>query len=101
MKIFVCTSCSLGQNGFLETVSSAFDNVSVEGIECMSGCSNDQTIAFRAEGKTAYLFGPVDVDDLPELKNFARLYEASSDGTFPDARVLGDLRGKALARIPG
>jgi predicted metal-binding protein len=32
---------------------------------------------------------------------FARHYDASDDGTFADARVLGDLRTKAIARIPG
>ena len=66
----------------------------------MSGCRNDQTIAFRARGKVAYLFGNITEDDLAELQSFARLYAASPDGTFRDARVLGGLRHKALARIP-
>lgn len=101
MRMYVCTTCSLGQNGFLKTASDAMDGIEVQGIDCMSGCTRDQTVAFRAPGKVAYLFGDITADDLPELRDFARLYAASTDGTFPDARVLGGLRHKALARIPG
>lgn len=67
----------------------------------MSGCARAQTVAFRAKGKVAYLFGDITGADMDDLRHFARLYQASTDGTFPDARVLGDLRLKALARIPG
>jgi len=38
---------------------------------------------------------------MPDLLTFARLYAASPDGNFADARPLGALRTKALARIPG
>ena len=36
-----------------------------------------------------------------DLLTFARLYFASADGVLDDARPLGALRTKALARIPG
>ena len=98
--MYVCTSCSLGQAGFLDEVRAALPEVEVAGIDCMSGCARDQTVAFRSTGKVAYLFGDITAEDLPELRNFAQLYAASPDGTFADARVLGDLRGKAVARIP-
>lgn len=101
MRMYVCTSCSLGQAGFLDEVRHALPDVEVAGIDCMSGCLHDQTVAFRSAGKVAYLFGDITSADLPDLRNFARLYAESGDGTFDDARVLGDLRGKALARIPG
>lgn len=67
----------------------------------MSGCTRKSTIAFRADGKTAYLFGDLTADDLPDLVTFARLYAASPDGNLADARPLGALRMKAIARIPG
>jgi predicted metal-binding protein len=67
----------------------------------MSGCARASTAAFRAPGKTAYLFGDLTAADLPDLITFARLYAASPDGTLADARPLGALRSKALARIPG
>ena len=67
----------------------------------MSGCARASTIGFRAAGKTAYLFGDLTKGDLANLLDFAKLYHASPDGTFADARVLGPLRMKALARIPG
>ncbi len=101
MRLYVCTLCQLGREGFARTLREAMpDIVEVLEIECMSGCTRDQTIAFRATGKTAYLFGDITAADLPELENFARLYAASPDGNFPDARVLGNLRSKAIARIP-
>lgn len=105
MKITLCTSCALGRGGFAETLGAA---VAAEGIaaelatvECLSGCTRPSSIAFRAAGKTAYLFGDLTEDDLPDLLTFARLYAASADGTFADARPLGRLRFKAMARIPG
>lgn len=102
MKAFLCTSCRTGGAGFAEAVTEALQGLAtVEGVDCMSGCARDQTLAFRAPGKTAYLFGNLGHDDLADLQNFARLYAASPDGRFADARVLGGLRLKALARIPG
>ena len=101
MRLYVCNLCQLGREGFARTLRDAMPNTfEVLEIECMSGCTRDQTIAFRADGKTAYLFGNITAADLPELENFARLYAASLDGNFPDARVLGNLRSKAIARIP-
>ena len=101
MRLYVCTLCNLGREGFADTLREAMPvDVEVLKIACMSGCTRDQTIAFRADGKTAYLFGDITADDLPDLQTFARLYAASADGNFADARVLGSLRTKAIARIP-
>lgn len=99
--MYVCTTCSLGQSGFLDELKVAMDDLEIEGIDCMSGCTRDQTVAFRAPGKVAYLFGEITADDVPDLKRFVALYRASTDGSFADARVLGGLRHKAVARIPG
>jgi predicted metal-binding protein len=102
MKLFVCTTCHLGSAGFAETLRQAMPaGVEVLEITCMSGCTRDQTVAFRAPGKTAYLFGDITESDIANLQNFARLYADSLDGNFVDARALGDLRTKAVARIPG
>ena len=100
MKALVCRSCSPGGT-FVDVLRAGLTDVEVEAVECMSGCTRAQTVAFRAPGKVAYLFGDLTVADLAELRNFATLYAASADGTFADARVLGDLRTKAIARIPG
>lgn len=99
--MFVCTSCTEGAADFLQQVQAALPGAAVSGIDCMSGCAKAQTMAFRAAGKVAYLFGELDAGDLPDLQRFAALYQASNDGRFDDARVLGGLRMKALARIPG
>lgn len=100
MKVFVCLTCS-EDGGFAAILRAGMPEQQVESVECMSGCARSQTVAFRSSGKVAYLFGDITEADLPELRNFARLYDASADGTFEDARVLGNLRTKAIARIPG
>lgn len=98
--MFVCTTCTV-DGGFVDVVQKGIPDVDVVGVECMSGCTRAQTVAFRSPGKVAYLFGDISIEDLNELRNFAQLYQASKDGTFADARVLGNLRTKAIARIPG
>ncbi|MCA0207253.1 MAG: DUF1636 domain-containing protein [Proteobacteria bacterium] len=105
MRITLCTSCALGRGGFAAVLGEA---LAAEGIaagiattDCLSGCARPSSLAFRAPGKTAYLFGDLTEADLPDLLTFARLYAASADGTFADARPLSGLRFKALARIPG
>ncbi|HEX9857340.1 MAG TPA: DUF1636 domain-containing protein [Paracoccaceae bacterium] len=105
MRISVCTSCVLGAGGFAVPLAAALAeagiSAQVEGIACMSGCARPSAVAFRAAGKTAYLFGDLTPADLPDLVRFAGLYADSPDGEFADARPLGALRNKALARIPG
>lgn len=100
MKIFVCTSCSM-DGDFVDVVRDGLPGEDVVGVECMSGCTRAQTVAFRSAGKVAYLFGHITSADMEDLRNFADLYQASPDGTFANARVLGNLRTKAIARIPG
>ncbi|MFD2741421.1 DUF1636 family protein [Sulfitobacter aestuarii] len=101
MKVFVCTSCSERSAALLDEVAEVLPEAEVSGIDCMSGCTRGQSVAFRSPGKVAYLFGGITEAELSELRNFATLYAASPDGTFADAPVLGGLRHKALARIPG
>jgi predicted metal-binding protein len=100
VNVYVCSTCST-DGAFVDVVREGMPKFAVHGVECMSGCARAQTVAFRQTGKVAYLFGDITDDDMDDLRRFARLYEASTDGTFPDARVLGNLRLKALARIPG
>lgn len=105
MIITLCSSCVLGQGDFAETLRAALQTAcataTVNTTDCMSGCTRASTVAFRSSGKTAYLFGDLTAADLPDLVTFAGHYAASADGNLPDARVLGALRHKAIARIPG
>ena len=105
IKVTLCEGCPLGRSGFGDSLAAALAEAGlaaqVSGTPCMSGCARESTIAFRSASKVAYLFGDLTVRDLDALVTFARLYAATPDGTFDDARVLGDLRSKALARIPG
>lgn len=104
MKVTLCASCALGRSGFAETLAGALTEAGVTAqiatTDCMSGCKTPSTLAFRTEGKMAYLFGDVTAADLADIVTFARLYAESSDGTLADARPIGALRFKALARIP-
>ncbi len=101
----LCRSCPAGQSGFEAVLRKALETldfkVTLAGVDCMSGCERPSTLACRAPNKTAYLFGDIEPDDLPDILTFLRLYAASPDGNFADARPLGRLRQKALARIPG
>lgn len=103
--VTVCTSCPAGRAGLASTLRSAIEAaglpVTVGEVDCMSGCTRPSTVAVRAPGKTAYLFGDTGDADVPNLVTFLRLYEAAPDGNLADARPLGTLREKALARIPG
>ena len=100
MKLMVCRTCS-EEGGFADVLRAELSGVEVEDVDCMSGCTRAQTVAFREPGKVAYLFGEVTAEDIPSLRTFVTLYAKSADGTFEDARVLGALRTKAIARIPG
>lgn len=105
MNVTLCASCDLGQSGFAKPLGDALQALGIKAqvttTDCMSGCTRPSTCAFRAHGKTAYLFGDLTAADLPDLLTFARHYAASPDGNLADARVLGGLRMKAIARIPG
>lgn len=105
VTVTVCATCAAGRAGLGPALARA---ITAEGLtatlretDCMSGCARPSAVAFRAPGKTAYLFGDLSADDIPDLLRFVRLYGDSVDGTFADARPLGGLRTKAIARIPG
>ena len=102
-QVTVCRSCPAGQAGLAQQLTDALGDLpyDIALTDCMSGCTRASTVAFRAPGKTAYLFGDLTSSDLPDLVTFATLYLAAPDGTFADARPLGALRSKAIARIPG
>jgi predicted metal-binding protein len=103
MNLTLCASCALGRAGFLVPLQAAVVGLGVKValVDCMSGCARPSTLSLRAPGKTAYLFGDLTEADLPEIVVLCTLYAASPDGNFADARPLGALRTKALARIPG
>jgi predicted metal-binding protein len=98
----LCRSCPGGE-GLADALARALAPLGIDlrQIDCLSGCTRPPALAFRAPGKTAYLFGDIGRADLPDILTFARLYLASPDGSLADARPLGALRTKALARIPG
>lgn len=105
MKITLCATCALGSGTFPDRLRHALAReklaATVSLTECMSGCARPSALSVRDDGKTAYLFGDLTEADLHDLLTFARLYSGSVDGTFADARLLGRLRMKAIARIPG
>ena len=98
--VTICRTCPAAKALLAGLSQALHDSYRITTTECMSGCTRASTVAFRAPGKTAYLFGDLSAEDLPDLITFARLYAATTDGTFTDARPLGSLRTKAVARIP-
>ncbi len=100
MICHVCTSCPGGPARLALIRQTLAGRAVVRGVDCLSGCRSGGAVACVAPAKTAYLFGPVGADDMPGLAAFLHLYDASDDGRITDARRLGSLRFKALARIP-
>ncbi|MCB2128261.1 MAG: DUF1636 family protein [Rhodobacteraceae bacterium] len=102
VRITVCASCPAGRGGLAGLIADAVgQDAEVAKVDCMSGCTRPSSVAFRAAGKTAYLFGDITEADIPDLMIFLGLYRRSPDGNLEDARPIGALRLKALARIPG
>jgi len=100
----LCRTCRDADPALPGQVAAALQAAGVEArlqqVDCMSGCKRPQTLAVRQPGKTAYLFGEITAEDLPDVLTFLRMYRDSADGNFADARPLGELRFKAIARIP-
>jgi len=99
--ITICATCQLGKSDMAEVLARALPDWVVAKRDCMSGCRRPSTLAFRAPGKTAYLFGDLSAEDLPMILRFAASYATSTTGDFEDARPFGALRTKVIARIPG
>ncbi|CUH88029.1 putative metal-binding protein [Phaeobacter sp. CECT 5382] len=100
----LCNTCqgadpTLAQQ-LMDTLAEAGQNAKVQQVDCMSGCKRPQTLSLRQSGKTAYLFGEITSADLADIVTLVRLFADSPDGNFADARPLGALRMKAIARIP-
>lgn len=100
--VFVCAECPDGAER-LARIAGALAGVGcdIRASACLSGCRGGGSVAIRAPGRMAYLFGPVTEEDLPGLRRFLELYAHAPGGEIVDARPLGSLRLKALARIPG
>lgn len=98
----LCRGCAAGHVDLTAALSNTLIVLGFEVLhtDCMSGCARPSTVAFRSAGKTVYLFGDLGPDDVSELIRFAQLYRDSADGSFADARELGGLRMKAIARVP-
>ena len=103
--VTLCRTCRDADPALFRQMSAALEQgglkARMQHVDCMSGCKRPQTLAVRQSGKTAYLFGEIGAEDLPDLLTFLKMYQDSPDGNFADARPLGQLRFKALARIPG
>ncbi|MBY6136959.1 DUF1636 domain-containing protein [Nocardioides marinus] len=101
----LCRTCRDADPALPGQVAAALERAGIAAhltqVDCMSGCQRPQTLAVRQSGKTAYLFGEISAGDLPDVLTFLRMYARSADGNFADARPLGKLRFKAIARIPG
>ena len=103
-NLTLCRTCRDADSTLYDQLAATLEASGVQAelqqVDCMSGCHRAQTLAVRQSGKTAYLFGEITAVDLPDIMIFMRMYEDSTDGDFADARKLGKLRFKAIARIP-
>ena len=106
--VFVCTTCAeIGGDpkgaALVEDLRgrlAGLGEFEVRGQECLNVCDKPTALAFRAEGKAAYLFAGVAPEDGADVEAFARLYADASDGWIEDARSAGRLRFCLVGRIP-
>jgi len=100
----LCRTCKTADPNLPDQLAEALSgtgiHVKMQQVDCMSGCKRPQTLSVRQSGKTAYLFGEITTADISDILTFLHLYGDSKDGNFADARTLGGLRFKAIARIP-
>lgn len=113
-QILVCQSCRhkdspcLPGLALLEKLRAAVgqakglaEDFEISGTACMAGCDRPCTVAWRATGKTTWLFGDIDPDaDIDALVAFATLYQRLEDGGCRAADHPGKLATATLARIP-
>lgn len=110
--LFVCKTCKAGASleegqiapgALLHSALMAQEmpeGVQMQGVECLSACSNGCAIALSAPGCWTYVYGRLAVTDIPEILSGAAAYAASADGIVPwrDRPVI--FRKQSLARIP-
>lgn len=99
--VFVCGECP-GGAGRLARIRAVLEGqgAAVAASACLGGCRSGASVAIRAPGGMAYLFGPVDDEEIACLPMLIALYRAAPAGAIADARPLGALRLRLLARIP-
>lgn len=101
IRVFVCSECPAGaQRLAMIAAELAGAGCAVRAPTCLAGCRSGGSVAIRAPGRMAWLFGPVAAEDLADLHRFLELYRSDPRGEIHDARPLERLRFKALARIP-
>ncbi|WP_235905726.1 DUF1636 family protein [Pseudooceanicola pacificus] len=98
--ISICGDCEGDGAALAAAVAARDPGAEVRVVPCMNLCSRPVTVAARAEGKAAYLFGGVTPDEAEAVATFARMYAQAPDGVIADARPLGRLRLCLIGRIP-
>lgn len=110
--LHVCTTCRgvAAENAAGDTrpgaalldalASDAPDQVLVQGVECLSACSQGCAVALSAPGKWAYVYGRMTPADAPEILSGARAYAEAADGIVPWRERPAIFRKQSLARIP-
>lgn len=107
--VFICTTCAeIGGDpkgaALIVDVAARLEllgDFEVRGQDCLNVCDKPTALAFRKNGKAAYLFAGVDADkDGADVAAFAKLYKDAPDGWIEDARAAGQLRFCLIGRIP-
>jgi predicted metal-binding protein len=76
--------------------------ITLNGIECLSGCNRPCTVGLASPGKPTYLFGDLGPDpaQVTQILDFARRYRAGDTGILPPAERPPALQTCLLAHIP-
>ncbi|MFH5773018.1 DUF1636 domain-containing protein [Paracoccus sp. NGMCC 1.201697] len=112
VTLLVCTTCRAGQpvlDG--QPVAGARLHAALDGVapppgvriipvECLSACNSGSAIALSGPGRWSYVYGRMEIADVPEILQGAAAYAASADGIVPWRDRVAIFRKRSIARIP-
>ena len=110
--LFVCMTCKAGEpleEGQIAPGALLYaglvsqdlpDGVRVQGVECLSACTNGCAVALSAPGCWTYVYGRLTLADIPDILSGAAAYAASPDGIVPWRERPIIFRKQSLARLP-
>ena len=99
-RLVICQGCVGDGAGLHAAVRDALPAVPVSRVGCLGVCRDPITLAAQGDGRATYVFSGLEPGDAGDVAAFAAAYDAAPGGWIADARPLGALRFKLVARVP-
>ena len=99
MELIVCSGCA-GGDALAEALRETCGEVTVRRAGCLNLCAGPVGVAAQAPGRATYVFSGVTEAEAPDMAVFVAEWTRARKGWIADARPLGALRFRLVARIP-